>query len=272
MTDIVVQKNIGPLTSMRFDNDLGITSPYSINFLIGGTVFDVAIAGDGTVLTDETTEAGDLTTNDITLLPAVPVAGDTYYFGSSKQFTEMAIELSTSAATNTFTVTWQYWNGAWSTLSVTDNSTKFTAAAGIYHMYWTGPTDWNKTIVTDSTGTQHEYYFIRYIISGAGAVGAQPLGRQARYYSRKSDWKVNSLNLQFDAASTATIQSYLRSSAGRSYDYMIAQHILESNTSYLIEDTPDYKFRDYLSLTITETGGQHVYGTLTIEEVAPGDY
>ena len=107
----IIRSIVGPLTYTTFDNDLNVVSPYDVNFMLGGTAFDACIAQDGTVYTDETTEAGDLTTNDMNLAPAVPAADDAYYFGATKQFHEMAIELSTSASTSTWTLVMEYWKG-----------------------------------------------------------------------------------------------------------------------------------------------------------------
>ena len=249
---------------------MGTTSPYSINILIGGTAFDACIALDSASYTDETTEAGDLTTDDMTLAPSVPEANDAYYFGASKQFNEFAIEVSTSASTSDWTNVMEYWNGtAWTAVtSLTDNSSTYENAAGIYHLYWTAPTDWATTTVN----SQGPYYYIRYRVSAFVSITAQPLCRQARYFETKSDWKINNLELVFDAASIAQVQPYIHSVDGRSYDFMLDDTTLVSNTSYLLQDGPDCKFRDHFSITITEAGGQHVYGKLTVEEIAPGDY
>ena len=266
-----VRSTIGPLTHTTFNNDLNVTSPYTLNIMIGGTAFDAAIALDGSSYTDETTEAGDLTADDMTLAPAVPVAEDAYYFGTSSKFNEMAIELSTSAGASTWTLAWEYYNrdGDWTALTVTDNSTSLTAAAGIYHVYWDNPTDWKATTVNG----QGDFFYVRMRVSAFTSITAQPLGRQARYFmSDKSDWKISSLKLTFDAVSMARIQSYAHSVSGRSYDFMLDDTYLINNVSYEIVNSADIKFRDHFSIVITEASGQHVYGTLTIEEVAPGDY
>jgi len=265
-----IRSNVGPLTYMTFDNDLNVTSPYTENFLIGGSVFDACIALDGTAYTDETTEAGDLTTDDMTLAPAVPEADDAYYFGATKQFHEMAIELSISASTSTWTLAMEYWDGTdWvAVTSLTDNSSQFENAAGIYHLYWTAPVGWKTTTVND----QGPFYYVRYRVSAFTSISAQPFGRQARYYIEKTDWKINGLELTFDAASIAKIQPYIHSVNGRSYDFMLDETTLVSNVSYMLQDGPDCKFRDHFSITITETTGKHVYGNLCIEEIAPGEY
>ena len=268
---MTVRSTIGPLTHTTFNNDLNVTSPYTLNIMVGGTTFDAAIAANGAVFTDETTEAGDLTADDMTLVPAVPVAEDAYYYGAVRKFNEMAIELSVSAEASTWTHIYEYWNGtAWTALSnVTDNSAALVNAAGIYHVYWDNPTDWKANTVN----SQGDYFYIRMRISAFTSITSQPFGRQARYFmSDKSDWKISSLKLTFDAVSMAEIQSYVHSVDGRSYDFMLDDTYLINNVSYEIIDSACIKFRDHFSIVITESSGQHVYGTLNIEEVAPGDY
>lgn len=268
MTKIVRDK-IGPLTYTTFDNDLNVTSPYSINIMLDGAAFDACIADDGGSYTDETTEAGDLTTGDMTLAPAGPVAEDAYYFGASTRFNEMAIEVSTSAGVSVWTNVMEYWNGTtWTTLTVTDNSSSYENAAGIYHIYWTMPTDWVSTTVN----SQGDYFYIRNRISAFTSNTNPPLARQARYYRDKSDWKISSLELSFDAASTCEVKVYRHSVNGRNYDILLDTTTLAANTSYILTDSPNFKFRDHVAITLTEAGGQHVYGTLMIEELAPGDY
>lgn len=272
MTDsVIVNKRIGPITYIPFSNDLNVTSPYTVNILVGATDFDAAIAADGGAFTDETTEAGDLTTNDMTLMPAGPVVDDAYYFGASKKFGEMAIELSITAGASTWTFTWEYYDkdGNWTALtSVTDNSSALVNAAGIYHVYWTMPANWAPT----SVNSQGDYFYVRMRLSTYTSNTAQPFARQAGYYIQKNDWKINTLQIQFDAASTCQVQVNLHSVNGRNYDTLLGDTTLASNTSYILSDSPSFKFRDHISMTLTEAGGQFAYGNLALEYVAPGDY
>jgi len=268
---MAVRSTIGPLTYTTFNNDLNVTSPYTLNIMIGGTAFDAAIALDGTSYTDETTEAGDLTTNDITLAPAVPVAEDAYYFGASKKFNEIALDLSTSAGASTWTLAWEYYDndGDWTALTVTDNSTSLTAAAGIYHVYWDNPTDWKANTVN----SQGDYFYVRMRVSAFTSITAQPLGRQARYFmSDKSDSKISSVQIAFDASSNCKCDVYRHSQSGRAYDTLLDSTTLTSDTAYVYTGTTNHKFRDHVTIILTESTGQHAYGTLIIEEVSPGDY
>lgn len=105
------------------------------------TDIDSAIAEDGGSFTDETDEANDATPDDMTLLPAAPATNDAYYFGYDLLFAKFDLNISTAGA-GTWTILWEYWNGAWTALSgVTDDTTGFTVG-GTNEVSWTLPTDW----------------------------------------------------------------------------------------------------------------------------------
>lgn len=115
-----------------------------------------AIAEDGGVFTNETTEAADhLTSNDMILTPATPVANDRYYFGHDTEFTRLKLDVTDVGSG--FTITWQYWNGAWTALSgVTDGTSSF-SVAGESIVSWTAPGDWATTTVN----SQGPLYYVR---------------------------------------------------------------------------------------------------------------
>lgn len=137
-----------------------------------------AIADDGGSMTDETTEANEATADDMTLLPATPAVNDAYYFGFNES-TIGAIKLNVSTAgVGTWTITWEYYNGAWTALSgVTDGTTGFTMA-GENTISWTVPSDWATTTVN----SQGPFYYVRGRVSAYTTINAQPLGQQV-YYS-----------------------------------------------------------------------------------------
>ena len=130
-----------------------------------------AIADDGGTQTDETAEANSSSTNDMILTPAVPVVGDAYYFGHNEDFSRLKVWVSTVGVNQT--ITWEYWNGAWTALSgVVDGTSSFTAA-GDKIVTWTAPSDWADTTVN----SQGPYKYVRARVS---AVGGSPTGAQAR--------------------------------------------------------------------------------------------
>ena len=135
-----------------------------------------AVADDGGVQTDETTEANEGTGDDMTLLPLVPVANDAYYLGhTSRTFAEAKFSVTTAGA-GTWTVVWEYWNGtAWVALSnVVDGSAGFTTGVATYSVTFTKPADWATTTVESLTG-----YWIRGRVSVVTVVTTQPTGGQA---------------------------------------------------------------------------------------------
>ncbi|MCK4892044.1 MAG: right-handed parallel beta-helix repeat-containing protein, partial [Candidatus Pacebacteria bacterium] len=135
---------------------------------------DTCIADDGGSMTDQTTECNNATANNITLLPATPAVNDAYYFGYDYQTRKVSVNIGTQGA-GTWTITWEYYNGAWTALSgVTDGTIGFTAAAGEEDVTYTLPTDWAKTTVNST-----EKYYIRARVSAYTSITTQPLGTQA---------------------------------------------------------------------------------------------
>lgn len=125
---------------------------------------NAAIADDGGVFTDETTNANSATTNDVNLLPATPVAGDAYYFGHAEEFSRIKIDVTDGNGTGS-TITWEYWNGAWTALSdVVDGTNNFeTVAENI--VSWTLPGDWATTTIN----SQGPYKYVRARLSTLGS-------------------------------------------------------------------------------------------------------
>ena len=132
---------------------------------------NAAIADDGGTQTDETTEANSPTTNDMTLTPAVPVVNDAYYFGHNEEFERLKVDVSTAGVNQT--ITWEYWNGAWTALSgVVDDTSSFTTS-GENTVSWTLPGDWADTTV-NSQGP------FRYVRARVSAIGMGPTGASGR--------------------------------------------------------------------------------------------
>ena len=133
-----------------------------------------AIADDGGVLTDETAEANDPTSNDMTLLPVTPVVNDAYYFGHTGKYISIILFLTTVGA-GSWTITWEYWNGgSWATLpGINDPSNGFRTAISatdpITHDF---PTDWTTTTVN----SQGPFYYTRARVSAFSSITIQPLG------------------------------------------------------------------------------------------------
>lgn len=136
---------------------------------------NAAIADDGGVFTDETTEANSATTNDMTIFPATVAVNDAYYFGHSEQFTRLKVDVST-AITGILVVVWEYWDGgAWVVLTELVDGTSMWTNVGENTVSYTLPGDWATTTVN----SQGPYYFVRTRLSSV-ASGTGPLGRKCK--------------------------------------------------------------------------------------------
>ena len=130
-----------------------------------------AVADDGGVFTDETTEANNATTGDMTLLPASAAQDDAYYFGGLVPFARLNLTIS-QVGTGTYTLAWEFWNGtAWTAVSnLTDNTTNW-KTTGTNSVVFDRPTTWATTTI----GGVGPMYFLRAVVD-AGTVTQQPLG------------------------------------------------------------------------------------------------
>ena len=155
-----------------------------------------AIADDGGVFTDETTEASSNSTGDITLLPATPVVGDAYYFAHSEEFAAMKLIIATALVGTGVTITWEYWNGAWVSLSgVSDGTTGF-SVSGEGLINWTPPSDW----ITTTINSQGPLYFVRARLSALTTITTTPTGSTAtldvsRYFPYTRDRIISATGL-----------------------------------------------------------------------------
>lgn len=152
----------------------------------GKLPLEAAIADDGGLQTTETTEANDSTANDMTLLPATPAVDDAYYFGGVNRFNSFLVNVGT-VGVGTWTITWEYYNGSWTSLSgVSDGTSGFTVS-GSNEVTYTLPTDWAETTVNSITS-----YWIRARVSSYTSISTQPKGTQAwlrfSYWLYACDW------------------------------------------------------------------------------------
>jgi hypothetical protein len=135
---------------------------------------DGAAADDGGAQTEETAAAQNPAANDMTLLPAAPAVNDAYYFGFSRPWDLLWLNVGT-AGVGTWTLTWEYWNGtAWTALAdVVDDTITFTMA-GTKKVGFTRPGDWVSTTILAMN-----LYWIRARVSNFTGMTTQPLGTQA---------------------------------------------------------------------------------------------
>ena len=161
-------------TRIEFAKDVEVR--HILMELLGGRTMDAAILDDGGVFADHTADAKDPTdgadlgtADDVDMLPATPAVNDAFYFGDTDHFETVSIDLTT-AGVGTWTLTFEYWDGsAWSTLTVTDNTSGFTTGK-LKTITFTKPTDWATTTVN----SQGPFYYVRARVSAFTSVTTQP--------------------------------------------------------------------------------------------------
>ena len=135
-----------------------------------------AAQDNGGVFTDYTPEAQSSATNDVLLLPAVPVVDDAFYFGFDIPAGMATVDVD-QAGEGTWAITWEYYNGSsWTALSGVDDRTSAFSVLGRNIVIWTVPADWSTTtIVTISA------YWVRARVSTFSSITTQPKGSLIQY-------------------------------------------------------------------------------------------
>jgi hypothetical protein len=149
-----------------------------------------AYADDGAAFTDDTVAANNTTTNDMTLLPAVPAVEDAYYFGRADEtFSTLQLNIGT-AGEGVWTILWEYYDSvtaAWRTCEdIVDGTSAFEATAGwhdVTHTIQTGAVHaWGTTEINGATA-----YWLRARVSAYTSIVTQPKGTQAWVYGEVSE-------------------------------------------------------------------------------------
>lgn len=134
-----------------------------------------ALQDDGGAFTDYAAAARTYTADAVPLLPAVPVAGDAFYFGYIKPISGVIFDLTTPGAGD-WAVVWEYWNGAtWEALGDVDDPTNgFLAPGGegTYAVSWTLPLDWQAQASPGGSGLT--LFFARARVSAFVSVTTAP--------------------------------------------------------------------------------------------------
>ena len=131
-------------------------------------IINAAIQDDGTVFTDFTDDArsstgapGTGSTDDVDLTATTPAVSDAFYFGGVAIFEEICLNITTAGVD--YTGSWDYWNGAWVALTVTDETDSFkTAGRGLVE--FTAPGDW----ATTSVNSQGPFFYVRFTVDTIG--------------------------------------------------------------------------------------------------------
>ena len=143
---------------------------YSRADLIGA-----AVADDGGVTTDETSEAQESTANDMTLLPATVAVNDAYYFGATAVILKLWLYVGTAGAGD-WAVTWEYWDGdSWETLTKGLDTIGTFRAAGLKYIVFVNPGD----SATRTVGGVAGKYWVRARVTSVTTTTTQPKGTQS---------------------------------------------------------------------------------------------
>ena len=137
--------------------------------LIIGKVFSTT---NDTAFTDNTSEARSSAGTAFTLFPT-PATADRTYFGHSVPFYNLTFAFGTAGSAATYV--WEYWNGsAWTSLTVTDGTSSFTANGSVT---WTSgaASGWATTSVNGVT-----MYYVRVRFTGS-APSTNPLVNSVSY-------------------------------------------------------------------------------------------
>ncbi len=138
------------------------------------------MAEDGGVFVDETEEGSSTTTADMTLLPAVPVANDAYNFGHQDEFTRLKLFITTAMTFSVQpTIIWEYWNGAWVSLTGVVDGTSGFETAGSNIVSWTLPGDWVARSLTNQANVGSLFY-VRARLSVLGTITVVPIGQKVQ--------------------------------------------------------------------------------------------
>lgn len=152
-----------PLSKAHYDQYVDTAGAWE---LAGCMVYDLST----TTYTDETTDANNATVGDVSVHPVAGVS-DEIIILSDRKFDKATFTISTPGA-GTYTISsWKYSknDGTWATISVTDGTTNFKAAAGAREVTLTMPTDWDTVTVNGAIG-----YALKAIFD-AGTVTTPPL-------------------------------------------------------------------------------------------------
>jgi len=176
--DIIFEKfadsdGVAEVTNFKYESAF---NPSGLDVVVRARSSGNAIAvlqDDNGSFTDETTEANSSTTDDMLLLPTVPVVNeDRYLFGHTEKFSQLKLNVSV-VGTGGFTMTWQYWNGAWTNLSGVSDGTSSFSVLGENIVSWTMPGDWATTTING----QGPFYYVRAAYT-AGSVTIVPKGKK----------------------------------------------------------------------------------------------
>lgn len=127
-----------------------------------------AVVDDGGALLELQTSSSGAYTADYQPFPDAEQVNDAAYFGADDPFAVLEFDVDTAAVYGDDSITWEYYNGAWVSLSILYDNTDSTAQDGKRPFQVDGrilfipPADWTTVAVNSTTK-----YWIRARVSGA---------------------------------------------------------------------------------------------------------
>jgi hypothetical protein len=119
---------------------------------------DLFLLDDGGSFSDDTTDANDAGAGDIALMPGTEAVNDAAYIGMHYPFGRVGFDLGTAGVGNT--ITWEYYNGSWTTIPNSTDATTGLTSSGEFSFQ--PPDDWART-----TADGKEAFWIRARVSAA---------------------------------------------------------------------------------------------------------
>lgn len=119
-----------------------------------GIFVSAQVEDNGTGFTDETSDLNSSTASDVPVWPATPAVNDAIYFGHTDTFSRLKVVVGTARSGPTsLTTVWEYWNGlAWTSVTVNDPTTNFSAVETARIELTGSTTGWATTTVNAVTG------------------------------------------------------------------------------------------------------------------------
>jgi len=200
----------------------------------------------------------------LTLYPGTSAANDNVYFGTDTSiddtgpFSSLIFDLSVGAsAATSYTITWEYWNGSWSTLTTQDGTSQL-SQVGLNAVVWEPPADWATTAINGVTG-----YWVRARLSALTGAFTNPVQQTRDIYSATTPY------VEMDASQTlgnidsiALLQAANRSEGSGGTPALVTNRLLIGVKPYDDFET----FRAFLNFA----DEQNPSG-VTVDETVDGD-
>ena len=168
LTPAITSSKAGAIVTVNQSYNKNAPVGRDISILIDGAVSETAAGAQ----TDETAAARESTANDMHLCPMTPAVNDKYYFGFSKQYRRLWLNVSTAGIGNWANQVY-YWNGDWISVADEDDQTSDFTVSGIKKIDWTMPGDWVQSIIQGMN-----LYWIKIETSSFVNQTQAPLGAQ----------------------------------------------------------------------------------------------